>query len=255
MKLIDYSEKIIIPFLKNMLKTTKAKGYILGLSGGIDSALVSLLCLKAVGRENFLCVLIPIESHPDDLKDALELCEKFNMRYVVKDLTNVFTTFKKENSELAEFPLTNVKVRLRMVELYALAQQYNYVVLGTDNLDERYTGYFTKYGDGACDLLPISKLTKREVFQLSEYYGCTKKILQRKPSAGLSLNQTDEDDLQVSYDELDAYVLNKKENLSDFAKQRIEHLHKISQHKRDPIPEAEDFIREWKAENRRCNNN
>lgn len=245
MKLVDYSENCIIPFLRNKLEETHAKGYVLGLSGGIDSALVALLAKRAVGKDKLLNVLMPIYSHSSDLENALELAKNHELRYVVKDLSNVYDIFKSDNPEMNTFTLSNVKVRLRMVELYALAQQNNYLVLGTDNACERLTGYFTKYGDGACDLLPISKLTKQEVFDLARHYGCTETILNRKPSAGLVLNQTDEEDLKVTYKELDNYILNRKDLLSSRAIERIEYLYKISRHKIDKIPEVEDFIRDW----------
>lgn len=244
MKLNEYLLEIE-KFLKNKLDETHTQGYVLGVSGGIDSALVALLAHRAVGDKLF-CLILPCESHPDDAKDAIELLEKFKIKYEIIDLTSTYHTIisdmEKNVGPLSNLAKNNTKVRLRMVTLYAIGQTKNSLVLGTDNWDESYTGYFTKYGDGACDLLPIVKLTKKEVFDASKLMGVTTNILNRKPSAGLFLNQTDEDELGVTYDELDSYLLGKE--IRDDAKKSIEQLHKNSNHKREPIPCPNEFIRD-----------
>lgn len=243
MELVEYAETVIIPFIKKYVKKAHSKGLVIGISGGIDSALVSLLAQKAIGKENILHVLIPIDSNPNDLKDGLEFCEKFNLNYVVDDLSNVYHTFLSVNKHLNNLAKMNTKVRLRMVDLYAHGQSNNYLVCGTDNMCERYTGYFTKFGDGAADLLPISSLLKREVFELARFYGCTEAILNRKPSAGLIDNQTDELEMGISYEDLDNFLINKKDGISENSLKRIAYLHKVSQHKRSKIPEPRKFVR------------
>ena len=121
-----------------------------------------------------------------------------------------------------------------MCALFAYAQEHSGLVLGTDNWDERYVGYFTKYGDGAADLLPIVHLTKQEVRDACKMLGLSEDLYNRVPSAGLFEGQTDEKEMGVLYVDLDNYLLGKEVNLE--AKKRIEHLHKISEHKRVEIP-------------------
>lgn len=234
----------IVNFLKNYLKRSGAKGYTLGLSGGVDSALVLALLIKAIKKENIHIVIMPIESNKDDAKFAIKQCNKFKIKYDLIDLTNSYRKLKNDISKvhpLTKLSESNIKVRLRMVTLYAIAQVENSLVVGTDNLDERYVGYFTKFGDGAADLLPIAKLTKGEVYEASKMMGVIKEIINRAPSAGLFANQKDEDDLKVTYKELDNYLLGKK--VSKKSEERITYLHKISEHKRKNIPETKNFKR------------
>ena len=115
-------------------------------------------------------------------------------------------------------------------------------MLGTDNMDERYTGYFTKYGDGGVDLMPIAHLVKSEVMEAAEMLGVPSYLVKRVPSAGLFPGQTDEKEMGVTYRDLDAYLLGKEVN--EETKKRIEHLHKISNHKREPIPTPVEYVRE-----------
>ncbi len=244
MKLEQYLT-VIEDFLKDKLVETHMSGYVLGVSGGIDSALVAVLAKRAV-KEKLFCLILPCESHASDQKDAVELLEKFDIPYEIIDLTATYQRMVKDMESqvgpLSELAKNNTKVRLRMVTLYAVGQTRNSLVLGTDNMDESYTGYYTKYGDGAVDLLPIVELTKGEVFKASEMLGVTEAILKRKPSAGLFINQTDEDELGVTYEELDNFLLGKE--ISPASKKRIEHLHAVSAHKREPIPRPIKFKRD-----------
>ena len=130
---------------------------------------------------------------------------------------------------------------MRMVALFAYAQEHRGLVLGTDNADERYVGYFTKYGDGAADVLPIVHLTKNEVRQASKLYGISDDLADRVASAGLFEGQTDEGEMGIKYDDLDNFLLGKE--IDPKAKERIEYLHRISEHKRNPIPKPEEFKR------------
>lgn len=245
MKLEDYLKEIEI-FLKDYLDKTKMSGYILGVSGGIDSALVAMLAHRAV-KEKLYCLVLPCDSNSNDEKDAVELLEKYHIAYSTINLTETYVKMVKDmekayGHELTPLARNNVKVRLRMVTLYAIGQTRNSLVLGTDNWDESYTGYFTKYGDGGVDLLPIIHLTKGEVFAASKLLGVTETILKRKPSAGLFIDQTDEGELGVTYKEIDDYLLGHEVNES--AKERIEHLHKVSAHKRDELPRPKPFNRD-----------
>lgn len=243
MSLKEYINEIV-NFLKDYLTKSHAKGFTLGLSGGIDSALTLALLMKATKKENIHVLILPIESNKIDEEYAIELCKKFKIKYEVINLTSSYKKIVKEIEAIHPLnPLSrsNIKVRLRMITLYAIAQKENALVVGTDNLDERYVGYFTKFGDGACDILPIAKLTKHEVYEASKMFGVTSNIITRAPSAGLFTNQKDEDDLGVTYDVLDKFLLKKKVDKKDL--ERIKHLHKISEHKRKAIPEPKQFIR------------
>ena len=245
MKLENYLQEIK-QFLKEMLQKTGASTYVLGLSGGIDSSLVAALAKEAVGKEKLMCLMMPIDSHPDDLKDALFLADHFKLNYLVIDGSKSFHAtvdeYKKQGVELSFAALTNLKVRIRMTILYAFAQTHGGLVLGTDNMDERYTGYFTKYGDGGVDLMPIAHLVKSEVMEAAEMLGVPSYLVKRVPSAGLFPGQTDEKEMGVTYRDLDAYLLGKEVN--EETKKRIEHLHKISNHKREPIPTPVEYVRE-----------
>jgi len=247
MKLEQYLN-IIQNFIADKLTETNLKGYVLGLSGGIDSALVAALCSKAVPGK-LLTLIMPCDSHEDDLHDATAVANHFGLPYQVIDLTPSYRVLLKDleaTSEASGAPLDdlarhNLKVRLRMVTLYAFAQARKAMVLGTDNWDESYTGYFTKYGDGAVDLLPIVELTKGEVYEASRLLGVPNQVLNRAPSAGLFPGQTDEGEMGVKYADLDAFLLGKK--VAPEITKRIKQLHAVSAHKRDPIPRPAPFIR------------
>jgi NAD+ synthase len=244
MTLHEYSLEII-EFIQNYLSEAHGEGYVLGLSGGVDSSLVAALTKKAVGKDKLMCIMMPIESHPDDLNDAIKLATSLDLNYMVVDGTKAYHELKEQFSSLGEnldtATLSNLKVRIRMTILYAYAQAHKSLVLGTDNWDERYTGYFTKFGDGAADLLPIAHLTKAEVVELAKILGVPKELAERTPSAGLFAGQTDETEMGVTYKDLDAYLLGEEINAD--AKKRIQHLHRISEHKRNPIPTPKEFKR------------
>ena len=174
MKLEEYLD-VIVKFLKDYLETCQAKGYVLGLSGGVDSSLVAALAKKAVGKDKLTCIMMPIDSDPSDLNDAKEVAKALDLKYYVLDGRHSYhetlKEFERQGISLDKMSMSNLKVRIRMTMLYAYGQTNGYLVLGTDNMDERYTGYFTKYGDGAADLLPIVYLTKGEVVKASKLLG------------------------------------------------------------------------------------
>lgn len=227
---LDY----LVSYLKR--KAKGFNGYVLGLSGGLDSAVVALLARKAI-KDDLLCVIIDIESEKCDMDDALELCKVHDLNYYYFDMTEIYRdTVRKleERKELNELSKINTKVRLRMVVLYALAQSHGKLVLGTDNKAEMYTGYFTKHGDGAADLFVLSSLTKGEVFDSARMLGVTPNIINKIPSAGLYVGQTDEGEMGIKYADLDAFI--SGEEVSEEVKKRALELHKKSAHKRKPIP-------------------
>ena len=245
MKLEQYL-KVIEKFVRDYLDKSHCKQYVLGLSGGVDSSLVAAITKAAVGKEKLTCIMIPIESHPSDLEDAMELASQLDLNYIVIDGTTSYretvNRFLEQGIELDRATLSNLKVRIRMTILYAYAQKVGGLVIGTDNKDERYTGYFTKYGDGAVDLLPIVHLVKSEVVEGCKLYGISDRLAERTPSAGLFEGQTDETEMGVKYSDLDKYLLGGE--IDSKSKERIEHLHRISEHKRIPIPTPEEFIRD-----------
>ncbi|GHU33873.1 hypothetical protein FACS1894166_10340 [Bacilli bacterium] len=145
------------------------------------------------------------------------------------DLNHIYiqqTNLLRLTSPLA---LANLKARLRMTTLYALAQQHNLIVAGTGNADELYMGYFTKYGDGACDILPLANLTKGDIFMASKLLKLPSRIIERAPSASLFAGQTDENEMGVSYNEIDDYLHGKK--ISESACKIIERFHAVNNHK------------------------
>ena len=245
MKLEDYLPTIE-HFLKDYLKVAHASGYVLGLSGGVDSSLVAAIAKKAVGKDNLTCILMPIHSNPKDVEDGIKVAKSLDVNYVILDGSKTFDILKEEfisnGQELSDSSLYNLKVRIRMCMLYAYGQTHNYLVLGTDNADERYTGYFTKHGDGACDVLPIVHLLKHEVVQAAKIYGLPKELAERVPTAGLFEGQTDEKEMGVTYKELDDFLLGKEVRPEAVA--RIEYLHRISEHKRSEVPAPGKFIRD-----------
>ena len=245
MELKEYL-KVIEKFVSDYLEKTHLNHYVLGLSGGVDSSLVAAICKNAVGKDKFTGIMIPIDSLEADLKDAIELANDLDINYLVVDGSESYheliKQYEKLGIELDRGTKANIKARLRMTILYAYAQKMNGLVIGTDNADERYTGYFTKYGDGGVDLLPIAYLLKSEVVQACKLYGIKDRLAERTPSAGLFEGQTDENEMGVKYIDIDKYLLGGE--IDSKSKERIEHLHRISEHKREPIPMPMEFIRD-----------
>ena len=198
MKLEEYLKEIEA-FLKDYIEKAHCNKYILGISGGVDSSLCAALARNAVGKDRLLCLIIPIESQKADENDALDLAKQLDLNYEIVDGTEIFRgyveTFKKLGQDFDRSTLGNLKARIRMSILYAYAQKYNGLVIGTDNADERYTGYFTKHGDGACDILPIAHLLKGEVVQASKILGISDYLAERVPTASLFEGQTDETEM------------------------------------------------------------
>ena len=244
MKLEEYLKEIE-QFLKDYIESAHCNKYILGISGGVDSSLCAALARNAVGKDRLLCLILPIESQKADENDALLLAKELDLNYEIVDGTEIFRgyvdTFKKLGQDFDRSTLGNLKARIRMSILYAYAQKYNGLVIGTDNADERYTGYFTKHGDGACDILPIAHLLKGEVVQASKILGISDHLAERTPTASLFEGQTDENEMGVTYKDLDRYILGGK--VDEAVEKRIQHLHRISEHKRAATPMPKEFDR------------
>jgi NAD+ synthase len=192
----------IADWIKEKVSEAGADGAIVGLSGGVDSSLVAALAKKALGN-SMMGVIMPCNSVPDDAVHARMLAEKFDIRTETVDLGPVFSRIKESLPEGSKMAEANLKPRLRMLTLYYFANHFNYVVLGTDNKAELMAGYFTKYGDGGVDILPIASLYKREVREMASSLGVPDVIVKKAPSAGLWSGQTDENEMGISYDDID----------------------------------------------------
>lgn len=226
----------IIHWIKEYVKKNKAKGVVLGLSGGLDSSVVAVLCRKALGKDRVLALIIPCHSYKEDIDDALNLAKRFDIKVKLIDISSVYDKLIKILPSADKKSLGNIKARLRMLVLYFFANKLNYLVCGTSNKSEIKTGYFTKYGDGAADILPIGDLFKYQVRKLAKNLSIPLSIIKKTPSAGLWLGQTDEEELGISYQELDDILerieKNKRQLLSKEKVDRVKKMLKSSEHKR-----------------------
>lgn len=249
-KVIDF----IVEWLKEYQQKSNTQGFVVGISGGIDSAVTSTLC--ALTGQPVLCVEMPIhqpESHVSRGREHIEaLRKKFpNVSSREVDLTDVFDGFKSlfadaSQHPMAEHTLANTRSRLRMVTLYHLAGLHGYLVAGTGNKVEDFgIGFYTKYGDGGVDLSPIADLMKSEVYTIGKHLGVPVSILQAPPSDGLFADaRSDEDQIGASYDELEWAMLQTQsgKTLTNFTGREQEviqiyqRFNKANQHKMNPIP-------------------
>jgi NAD+ synthase len=228
---INYICDKLVSWLKEKVEAANAKGTVCGLSGGIDSAVVSVLCKKAF-PETALCIIMPCHSDDKDERDARLVAEKFNIKTYKVSLDEVYDTFLKQLPDTEDrMAKANLKPRLRMATLYYYAAINNLLVVGATNKSEFTVGYFTKYGDSGVDLMPLANLVKTQVWQLAEYLHIPKEIIEKKPTAGLWPGQTDENELGMSYKELDTYILTSQIETPEL-KQKIELLNQKSEHKR-----------------------
>ena len=229
-------------WIRDEVTARGCRGVVIGMSGGIDSAVLAVLCQRAF-PESTLGVMMPCCSNPDDKAHALAVAEKFAIPTVEVALDSIYEAFMRElpefrdNPELKHLAQANLKPRLRMVALYYIANQRRYMVAGSGNRSEIAIGYFTKHGDGGVDIMPLGNLVKSQVRELARHLGVPEAIIDKPPSAGLWEGQTDEAEMGVSYEELDGYVLTGK--TSEEGRKKIEKMMAGSAHKRSlpPIPE------------------
>jgi len=223
----------IVNWLKEQLEKSHTKGFVLGLSGGLDSSVCVALLKKAT--DNCLGLLLPIESLVRDMEDASEVAAHLNLKTQYIDLTSVYNNLIKLLPGDDRLARGNIKARLRMTVLYYYANVNNYLVCGTGNKTELMLGYFTKYGDGGCDILPLGDLYKFEVRELAKILGIPQVIIEKTPSAGLWQGQTDEDELGFSYEEMDKILQEIAESRAQGkAAEKLQLLFERSMHKRQP---------------------
>lgn len=237
----------LIHWLNINCKSYPAQGFVIGLSGGIDSAVVAALLMRTHYPATGL-ILPSATTSQVDIQDAYRVAEYCQLPVIEIPITPVFDQFITATTPLnnpkavrQNIVSGNVQARLRMMMLYTYAQNHDYIVVGTDNACEWLMGYFTKFGDGAADIAPLIHLQKQQVYDLAEYLGIPSSIIHKKPSAGLWVGQTDEDEMGVTYPEIDAYL--RGESVSATALERIHFWHKRSHHKRRlPLfPEWDDL--------------
>ena len=244
----------IVTWLKDYATKAKVNGFVIGISGGVDSAVTSTLCAQT--GLTTLCVEMPIHQDPSQVSRGREHIEQLKNRFpnvqnTEVDLTGVFETFKQavpdsDNDAKLNLSLANTRARMRMTTLYYLAGIHGLLVAGTGNKVEDFgVGFYTKYGDGGVDISPIADLMKSDVYALGEYLEIPKSIQNAAPTDGLfGDSRTDEDQLGASYDELE-WAMTEAENnkkSDDFTGREKEvfeiytKLNTINQHKMTPIP-------------------
>lgn len=235
----------IAKWIKEQVENARAKGVVLGMSSGVDSSTVARLCQEA--HVDTHLIIMPYGDTMNKSKSyecAMELIDKFNFKYHVFDIKPTVDSLAiTENSELInelnktniELAHANIRPRIRMTYLYQYAGINNLLVIGTGNLSEATVGYFTKWGDGACDLNPLANLTKKEVYILAKYLQVPDSIINKKPSAELWEGQTDEDELGIPYEKIDKFILTGTtgDKIEDSL---IKDKQEKAMHKHKPIP-------------------
>lgn len=246
----------IAEWMKERVTEASARGIVVGLSGGIDSAVVVGLAAMALpGR--VVGVIMPCHSDPLDEDHAKLVADHFGIPAIRLDLAPTFDTLLDglgtatarlpqdqrpavlaDSDSQPQMPLANLKPRLRMTALYYVANTLNYLVAGTGNRCELTIGYFTKYGDGGVDILPLGRLLKSDVRTIAREIGVPGPVIEKAPSAGLWLGQTDEGEMGFTYAELERYLTQGPAAVSPALGLRIERLARASDHKRalPPMP-------------------
>lgn len=236
------TETVITDFIRRKVEESGAKGVVLGLSGGIDSALVAALCRKAIGENRVKALIMPAPgSSQEDSEIARRFAEELGIEYSVIDIGPAVNALESilipKGGEGMKTAAGNIRARVRMIVLFHTAALEKRVVMGTGNKSELLTGYFTKFGDGGADFSPIGDLYKTQVRELGRALGLPEYILNRTPSAGLWAGQTDEGELGMDYRTLDTIL---------YGIERLKTGEKISEETGIPIEQvrkAEEMVK------------
>ena len=262
---LEATREHLVSFIRDVVDEAGAEGAVLGLSGGIDSTTTAYLAVEALGEDGLHGLVMPSEVNDEDnMSDAERVAESLGIEYDVIEVEPIADAFvdaaSVENSEdrVPEDPLRtaigNVRVRARGVLNYLVANVEGKVVLGTGNRSEALTGYFTKYGDGAVDCHPIGNLYKQQVRQLAAHVGVPMDLVMKTPSAGMWIGQTDEEEMGLSYNTLDAVLalhvdgpLSKAAtvrqlDVTEEQVDRVVELYEVSAHKREMPPAPEPLF-------------
>ena len=231
----------LVWWIRDRVLAAGCKGVVIGMSGGLDSSVLAVLCYRAFPR-SMLGILMPCYSSQEEVEHAQAVANQFSIPTEKVALDNVFDALLRVlpdndvDSNISRVAKGNLKARLRMLTLYYFANQLKYMVVGSSNRSELSVGYFTKYGDGGVDIMPLGNLVKRQVKELARFLGIPQPIIDKPPSAGLWDGQTDEGELGLSYEELDRYLVTGQANGE--LRGRIESMIATSNHKRQPPPVA-----------------
>lgn len=203
----------ILDFIKGNIERATAKGVVVGLSGGVDSSLAVALCVRALGKDRVIGVLMPTTFTPqEDIDDAKKLAKQLGIKTKHVNIQEIGETFSKilkinKSSPKYRIPLANIWARTRMIILYFYANINNCMVAGTGDRSEALIGYFTKYGDGGVDFRPISHLYKTQVRALAEYLGVPKRIAYKPSSPQLYPGHKAQDEIPLTYEILDSVLV------------------------------------------------
>ena len=234
------AEKLVL-WIRDKVLGAGCEGVVVGMSGGLDSSVLAVLCHRAFPRST-LGVVMPCYSSQEDVEHAQAVASQFSIPTKTLVLDPVFDTLlrtlsgDKGDPTITRLAEGNLKARLRMLTLYYFANQLRYMVAGSSNRSELSVGYFTKYGDGGVDIMPLGNLVKGQVRQLANFLNIPRPIIEKPPSAGLWQGQTDEAELGLSYEELDGYLVTG--DAPDELREKIESMIAASNHKRLPPPVA-----------------
>lgn len=231
-----------IEWIRKYVETSGAKGVVVGNSGGKDSAVVIAMATKALGKENVLAVSMPCQSIEKDYDDAKEVADAFGVNFIKVDLTDSYLKLEEEintkikgilSKSLSNEATINTKPRLRMTTLYAIAQTFGYLVIGTGNLCEAMVGYTTKWGDNSSDFNPIGNFTVDEVIEIGKYLGVPRRVLEKAPNDGLG-GKTDEEKMGIKYSQIAQMI--ELGDTEPLVKEEIIKRFKSSEHKRKTVP-------------------